>query len=38
MLEPATRFLVLHHQDGEEIIGFLSWQVDIDEDEAVIYW
>jgi hypothetical protein len=38
MREPATRFLVLHDSNPEDIVGFISWQVDMEEDEAVIYW
>lgn len=38
MREPPTRFLILHNPDGDEALGFLSWQVDMEEDEAVIYW
>lgn len=38
MREPATRFLILQNPDSETVIGFLSWQVDTEDDEAVIYW
>jgi hypothetical protein len=38
MLEPATRFLVLRQSENSQVHGFLSWQVDIEEDDAVIYW
>jgi hypothetical protein len=36
MREPATRFLVLH--GPKQILGFTSWQVDMEDDAAVIYW
>lgn len=36
MREPPTRYLVLE-TDGA-VVGFVSWQVVSEEDEAVIYW
>ena len=38
MRQPATRFLILQNPDSETVLGFLSWQVDTEDDEAVIYW
>ena len=38
MRVPATRFLILQPPNSEIVLGFLSWQVDTDDDEAVIYW
>ena len=38
MRDPPTRFLILQPPNSEIVLGFLSWQVDTDEDEAVIYW
>jgi len=38
MREPGTRLLVLHDNTPENVLGFVSWQVDIEDVEAVIYW
>ena len=38
MREPATRFLILQNPNSETVLGFVSWQVDTEDDEAVIYW
>jgi hypothetical protein len=38
MRDPVTRFLVLHTPNTPSIRGFLSWQVDIEDSDAVIYW
>jgi len=38
MREPATRFLVVTDEKRQSIVGLLSWQVDVEEDEAIIYW
>jgi len=38
MREPATRFLVVHDSNPEDVVGFISWQVDNEEHEPVIYW
>ena len=38
MREPATRFLILQKPNSDTVLGFLSWQVDTEDDEAVIYW
>jgi GNAT superfamily N-acetyltransferase len=36
MREPPTRYLVL--ETDSAVVGFVSWQVVSEEDEAVIYW
>ena len=38
MREPATWFIVIHKSTQDSVVGFISWQVDTEEDEAVIYW
>ena len=38
MREPATRFIVIHKSTQDNVLGFMSWQVDTEEDKAVIYW
>jgi N-alpha-acetyltransferase 40 len=38
MAEPATRFLVLQEPNQGALLGFLSWQVDMEDDAPVIYW
>jgi len=38
MRESVTRFLVIHELSREDIVGFISWQVDTEDDDAVIYW
>ena len=36
MREPETRFLVLQEINQEKVLGFLSWQIDTEDDQAVI--
>ena len=36
MRQPATRYLVLEEHNAVQ--GFVTWQVDIEENDAVIYW
>jgi GNAT superfamily N-acetyltransferase len=38
MREQPTRFLVLKDSKEDTVLGFLSWQVDTEDNEAVIYW
>lgn len=38
MRERPTRFLILRNPNSEGVLGFISWQVDTEEDDAVIYW
>ena len=36
MREPPTKYLVI--QETQNVLGFMSWQVDMEENEAIIYW
>lgn len=36
MKEPATRYLVL--SSGGKVQGFVTWQIDTEEGDIVIYW
>ena len=37
MREPATRYLVVSSLD-KQVLAFVSWQVDTEDDDIVIYW
>jgi hypothetical protein len=37
MRESATRYLVVSSLDGT-VLGFVTWQIDTEEDDIVIYW
>ena len=38
MREPATKYLIIQDPFEQTVLAFMSWQVDIEEDDIVVYW